>query len=182
MLIVSLASMTQLFGFHGGIIGAFIKQIFASFLGLIGAGVILNRDFPYLVALITNFSIFSVFSDFELAWQNFQIRFGDYFVGYRNWREARNLAAIERLEKRNKLREEVAETSPTISPIDGVPTDVEKQTGRRRSKRLPECFRSKLFRMELRKKISRMLSPMEILNFQSQRFLLRKSNPFRSLY
>lgn len=118
MLIVSLASMTQLFGFHGGIVGAFIKQIFSSFLGLIGAGIVLSAFFLTSLLLITNFSIVSFFSDFELAWQNFQIRFEDYFVGYRNWRESRNQAALERLEKRNRVRDGIDDPSPSSSPID----------------------------------------------------------------
>ncbi len=118
MLIVSLASMTQLFGFHGGIVGAFIKQVFASLLGLIGAGIILTVFFLTSLLLITNFSISSFFSDFELARENFQIRFGDYFVWYKKWREARNQAAIERLDKRNRIREEIETENPAVLLTD----------------------------------------------------------------
>ena len=130
LLILSLASFTQLFGFHGGIFGAFFTQIFSALLGSIGTGILLTVFFLTSLLLITNLSIISFFSDFELAWQNFQMRFEDYFVGYRKWREARNKAALERLEKRRRVREAVSEKDvraeiPEISKSDVIPAEVE---------------------------------------------------------
>lgn len=116
LLIVSLAGVMQLFGSYGGLIGAFCQELFASFLGKIGAGIVLSAFFLTSVLLITNFSIVSLFSDFELAWQNFQIRFEEYFVWYRKWREARNKAALERLEKRKRVREGIDRNDSAILP------------------------------------------------------------------
>lgn len=135
LLILSLASFTHLFGFQGGVIGAFFTWMFSALLGSIGTGILLTVFFLTSLLLITNLSIISFFSDFELAWQNFQMRFEDYFVGYRKWREARNKAALERLEKRRRVREAVTEKEvreeisakkiPEISKGNEIPAEVE---------------------------------------------------------
>ncbi len=132
LLILSLAGSAEFLkvisgfsSFRGGMVGAFVEQVFASLFGLIGTGIVLTVFFLSSLLLITNFSIVSLFSDFELAWQNFQLRFGDYFVWYRNWREARNQAAIERLEKRNRVREAIDNELPTILTEEEAAQDLE---------------------------------------------------------
>ncbi len=126
LLIFSLASFSYLFGLQGGIIGAFFTQIFSSLLGSIGTGILLTVFLLTSLLLITNLSIISFFSDFELAWQNFQMRFEDYFIGYKKWREARNKSALDRLDKRRRVREAVTEPEiPAIAKGDEIPAEVE---------------------------------------------------------
>lgn len=124
LFILSLTSLAHLFGFRGGIVGTFFAQIFSSLLGTVGTGILLAAVWVTSILLITNLSFISFFSDFELAWQNFQIRFEEYFTGYKKWRENRNKSAIERMEKRRRLREEQpaeeAPITPTISAGDVV--------------------------------------------------------------
>ncbi len=136
-LLVSVASLSQMFGNYGGITGAFFERMLASLVGKIGTGILLSAAALTSLLMITNFSIFSLFSDFELAWQNFQIRFEDYFVGYRKWREARNKAALERLEKRRQIREGLNDPeSPVIATPEsaaGEAPKIEKGFGEKSS-------------------------------------------------
>ena len=116
LFIVSLSSLSALFDFRGGITGVFFIQIFSYLIGTIGSGILLSAFLLMAIILITNISFASFFSNFDMAWQNFQIRFEEYFVGYKKWREKRNAAALERMEKRRRVREEEAvEEVPTIS-------------------------------------------------------------------
>ncbi len=135
LFIGSLSGLFELFGGQGAIIGEAVLRLFTYLFGSIGTGILLTVSFLTSLILITNFSIISFFSDFELAWQNFQMRFEDYFVGYRKWREARNKAALERLEKRRRVREAVTEKEvreeipakkvPEISNGKEIPAEVE---------------------------------------------------------
>lgn len=136
--IVSLSSLIQLFGFRGGIIGAAITSLFTSFLGVIGSGILLTVLLITSILLITNLSFISFFSDFEMAWQNFQLRFGDWFGGYREWRENRRRAAFERMERRRHLREGLdpekkeKRKTPTISAGDLIVSEPMEEKGRGR--------------------------------------------------
>ncbi|MCW5962369.1 MAG: DNA translocase FtsK [Pyrinomonadaceae bacterium] len=129
LFIAALSGLTYLFGIHSGILGSFVGQVSASIIGNIGTGILLSAIFLTSILMITNFSIASFFSDFDLAWQNFHMRFEDYFTGYKKWREAKNKAAIERMEKRNKLRE----VEEAAVEADSAPALVDvKRNGERR--------------------------------------------------
>jgi S-DNA-T family DNA segregation ATPase FtsK/SpoIIIE len=126
LFVSSLSGLFEVFGGQGAIVGEAIFQIFTYLFGTIGTGILLTVFFLTSILLITNLSIISFFSDFELAWQNFQMRFEDYFVGYKKWREARNQIALERLEKRRRVREVVTEPEiPAIAKGDEVSAEVE---------------------------------------------------------
>ena len=126
LFVLSISSLIHLFGFRGGIIGALFTELFSSLLGTIGTGILLTVFLITSLLLITNLSFVSFFSDFEMAWQNFQIRFGEWFGGYRKWRENRRQAALERMERRRQVREGLypdkkeKRKTPTISAGDLV--------------------------------------------------------------
>lgn len=106
-------------GFRGGMIGAIIVQFFLYLIGSIGSFILLLTLFLTSVLLITNLSYLTAVGDFQLAFDNFRLRFEEMFSGYKNWRETQKAEAQERLEKRlsrddEKSLEEIKET-PVIS-------------------------------------------------------------------
>ena len=107
LFVVTGASLLTLFGFYGGIIGAFFEQLFASFLGTIGAGILLFAFLATAFILITNLSILSFFGDFGWAWENFRIRFNEWRGKRLETVETNNKEAQERADKRRDSRQEV---------------------------------------------------------------------------
>ena len=101
LFVVSVSSLAALFGFYGGILGAFCSSNLAWLLGTIGTGILLTAIFAASVLLITNLSLDSFFGNFNLAWENFRVHFDEW----RNKRRERRKAdseATARLEKRNE--------------------------------------------------------------------------------
>ena len=129
LFIISTAGLASLFGLTGGITGAFVAQTSEWLLGAIGAGILLLAIFATSLLLITSLSFVSLFSDFGMAWENFQIRFEPYFKGYKDWREKRNAEALERREKRREAREEdkPERKKPTIA-LGETLTDLKGKT------------------------------------------------------
>ncbi len=121
--VVSLAGLLETFGLStyfdgsvraGGIIGYSVESFLALLLSRIGAGILLTALLATSVLLLTNFSFAAFFGTFSFAWENFQTRFGEWFSGYRVWRENRNREAQARLEKRREAQND--------KPIDKVST------------------------------------------------------------
>ena len=124
------ASLFAVFGMQGGIVGAFFAKYLTQFLSKIGAGILFSAVLATAVLLITNLSFAAFFGDFSLAWENFQLRFGEWFKGYQKWRDARKEAARLRLEKRQSLQNKQKQKSSTISTGDAFavnPKDIKKE-------------------------------------------------------
>ena len=118
--------------FRGGIVGKFLAEtILVSLVGTIGTVILLTILLLISILLITNLSYLSALGGFGLAFENFKIRFGDWFKGYREWRKQRDAEAQARLEKRRESRLEneiepikiakkptisVGEVTPKIEP------------------------------------------------------------------
>ena len=109
LFILSSSSLLTLFGYRGGITGAFFEQIFTRFLGRIGTGILLFAFLATAFLLITNLSLVSFFGDFGLAWENFRMRFDDWRGKRRDDRGTSNREAIERAEKRRESKPEIPE-------------------------------------------------------------------------
>ncbi len=111
--VVSLAGLLETFGLStyfdgsvraGGVIGYSVESFLALLLSQIGAGILLTALLAASILLITNFSFAAFFGNFSFAWGNFQTRLGEWFSGYRVWRENRNRKAQARLEKRRETQ------------------------------------------------------------------------------
>ena len=124
LFVVSVSSLAALFGFYGGILGAFCSSNLAWLLGTIGTGILLTAIFAASVLLITNLSLDSFFGNFRLAWENLRVHFDEWLKKRRERRTAEHEAAA-RLEKRNESRIKKAKT-PTISLGETVAEAKEK--------------------------------------------------------
>ncbi len=76
-------SLFSLFGFYGGITGAFFTEVSTALLNTIGTGILFFALFLASIVLVTNFSYASFFESLEIAWSNFKIRFGEWSSKYR---------------------------------------------------------------------------------------------------
>lgn len=131
LLVVSLASLSKLLGFHGGIIGAFFFDfIFVALLGNIGSAVLLSAFILASFLLITNFSLTSFIESLKLAFENFGIRLSE-------WLEKRSLRQAKFNSKEEKPnaphKEKEPKTMPTISTSQTVPPDKTKSVKIRES-------------------------------------------------
>ena len=118
--ISGLLSLMVSSGFRGGIIGAFFAGGFVYLIGNVGAMTLLVTLFLTSLLLITNFTYLMLFGGFRMGFENFKLRFDDWFGGVKRWRERQKAEAHERLEKRREARtekeiEEPEPLSPTIS-------------------------------------------------------------------
>ncbi|MCY7377575.1 MAG: DNA translocase FtsK 4TM domain-containing protein [Pyrinomonadaceae bacterium] len=138
-LIASTSGLLKLFGFYGGIVGKFLGEtVLESLIGKIGAKIVLVTIFLISLLVITNLSFAAFFGNFSLAWENFQMRLGEWFSGYREWRDARNKTKEARLEKRRETRpEKPNQKAPTISTGDafaGNPKEIKKEAAKENEK------------------------------------------------
>ena len=121
--IVSASSLISLFDWQGGIIGAFFSKAFVYLLSPIGAGILLFTLLTASILLLTNFSFFGFFGNFDLARENFRIHFDE-------WKEKREAKReVKRQENADfasqfpeKRQEKTIKDKPTISLGDIVPT------------------------------------------------------------
>jgi len=136
LFILSAASLLTLFGFYGGLTGAFFEQIFTKFLGGIGTGVLLFALLITAFLLITNLSLVTFFGDFGWAWENFRIHFDEWRGKRQEGREIINKEPVQRAEKRREARQDLPkqpekpqiEETPTISLGDVIaPVNEEKK-------------------------------------------------------
>lgn len=129
LFIISSSSLLELLGGEGALIGAFFSGILIYLLNSIGAGILL---FTFLIAsilLLTNFSFFGFFENFDIASQNFRIHFNEWREKRRLRHEAQLALNPEKAEKRKEKRvEKNSKDSPTISL--GEKVAVEKESAR----------------------------------------------------
>src|SRR5688500_5970385 len=117
LVVASAASLANLIGWHGGVLGALVATYSVRLLSTIGAGIFLLALATTSVLLISNFTLTWAFSHLEVAWGNFKIHFAEWKAKRRDARSDQINLAKERQEKRKGAREEKAALtdSPTIS-------------------------------------------------------------------
>ncbi len=118
LFIVSTASLFELFGLRGGIVGTFFFQSFTYLFGSIGAGILLAVIFAASVLMITKLSFFSLSDRLEMPLENLKIRLNEIL-------ERRKLAKEKRQQEKqeaDKLTEKMNRKTPTISAGDSVAT------------------------------------------------------------
>src|SRR5688500_159321 len=117
LVVASAASLANLIGWHGGVLGALVATYSVRLLSTIGAGIFLLALATTSVLLISNFTLTWAFSHLEVAWGNFKIHFAEWKAKRREARSDQINLAKEREEKRRGVREEKAALidSPTIS-------------------------------------------------------------------
>ncbi|HUR98582.1 MAG TPA: DNA translocase FtsK [Pyrinomonadaceae bacterium] len=116
LVVASVAALSSLVGWHGGMLGAVITTYAVRLLSTVGATVLLIALATTSVLLITNFTLTWAFAHFEVAWENFKINFAEWKAKRREARSEQINLAKERQEKRRDAREEkVLPDSPTIS-------------------------------------------------------------------
>ncbi len=117
LIVTSVAALSTLIGWHGGMLGALFATYSIRLLGTVGAAVLLIALATTSVLLISNFTLTWVFSHLEVAWENFKIHFAEWKAKRREARSDQINLAKERGEKRRGAREEktALKDSPTIS-------------------------------------------------------------------
>ncbi|MEO8073992.1 MAG: DNA translocase FtsK 4TM domain-containing protein, partial [Acidobacteriota bacterium] len=127
--VLSLASLAELFGLYGGIVGAFIERNLTWLLGNIGTGILLTAIFAASLLLVTNLSLDSFFGNFSLAWENFRVHFDEWLAKRREQRAANKTITSARTEKRNEIRNEKNnQKSPGISLGEAVSADTKRES------------------------------------------------------
>ncbi|MFN6963729.1 MAG: DNA translocase FtsK [Pyrinomonadaceae bacterium] len=134
LFVLAAASLFSLFGGRGGLFGAFVYRLSASFLGRVGSGILLFTSLAAAVLLLTNFTFRSFVSHFDVAWENLRIRFQEW----REKRAARHAEALTAAKSRSEKRKAVRESKtgdlvpPTIaSPeLPSVKTIAAKKNGK----------------------------------------------------
>ncbi|MBA2605492.1 MAG: DNA translocase FtsK 4TM domain-containing protein [Acidobacteriota bacterium] len=125
--VISLSSLLEIFGFStffdgsfraGGLIGYSFAELFTGFLGSIGAGILLVALLVASLLLLTKVSFATFSGNFSMAWENFQIRLGEWSSSFRLWREARNKATQAQLETRRAAQEDKAKQKTPIIQAD----------------------------------------------------------------
>jgi len=117
LVVASAASLSNLIGWHGGVLGALLATYSVRLLSTIGAAIFLFALATTSVLLISNFTLTWAFSHLEVAWGNFRIHYAEWKAKRRAARSDQINLAKERLEKRRGVREErvALKDSPTIS-------------------------------------------------------------------
>ncbi|MDM7921159.1 MAG: DNA translocase FtsK 4TM domain-containing protein, partial [Pyrinomonadaceae bacterium] len=122
----SAAGLVTMIGWRGGIIGAFFATYAMYLLSTLGATILLGTMFLVSVLMISDLSYIDFWGHFDVAWQNFKIRFAD-------WRAKRSAARMEaaelakqHFEKRKETRAGLVD-SPTITLPDAPKTRVSKK-------------------------------------------------------
>ncbi len=123
LFVFSTASLFELLGMRGGIVGALFYNNFAWLFSNIGAGILLLALFATSVLMITKLSFGSLSERFEMPLENLKIRFGGLLERHRIAKENRRQEKI----RAEKLAEKKAAKSPTISQGDAAANSKEKQ-------------------------------------------------------
>ena len=114
LFIVSASSLIAMFGWRGGLFGAFFEQNLAWLLGAIGAGILLTAICLASLIIITELSLASFSGNLEMAVENFRIH-------YLEWKEKRRLAKELKPatdEEKFKVKVNKIIKTPTISNGD----------------------------------------------------------------
>lgn len=124
LFILSASSFISLMDWRGGLIGAFFAKLFVYLLSPIGAGILLFTLLTVSILLLTNFSFFGFFGNFDLAADNFKIRFNEWLERKRLKRKENEATDFEKTEpKKEKREDKKIKDSPTISLGDVVPIE-----------------------------------------------------------
>ena len=116
LVVASVASLANLIGWHGGLLGALVATYSVGLLSVVGAAIFLIALATTSVLMISNFTLAWAFSHVEVAWGNFMIHYAEWKAKRREARSGEISLAKERSEKRRGAREErVLKESPTIS-------------------------------------------------------------------
>ena len=118
LLVISAPALIDLInlGDGGGMIGAGFARFFVYLLSSIGAGILLFTLLTAAILLLTNFSFFGFFGNFDVAWANFRIHFDEWLAKKREKREASRAAEQARLETLQKMHgDKSVKTAPSIS-------------------------------------------------------------------
>src|SRR5215203_1757396 len=127
LFIASVAALSSLIGWHGGMLGALIATYSVRLLSTVGATVLLIALATTSILLITNFTLTWAFAHFEVGWENFKIHFAEWKAKRREARSEQINLAKSRQDKRRGAREErVLEDSPTISIPESRKTKASK--------------------------------------------------------
>lgn len=118
LFIISTASLFELFGFRGGIVGVLFFNNFARLFSNIGAGILLIAIFATSVLMITKLSFAALSDKFQMPIENLKMRLNGA-------RERRRLAR-EKFRQEREENEAIVEKKnakmPTISTGDAVST------------------------------------------------------------
>ncbi|MGI8668682.1 MAG: DNA translocase FtsK 4TM domain-containing protein, partial [Aridibacter sp.] len=95
LFVLSGASLFSLFGFYGGIVGKFFMENAVYLLNNIGTGILFLTLFLTSLILITSFSYASFLENYDIAWNNFKIRFNEWSSKYRTMKTEHEQAVIE---------------------------------------------------------------------------------------
>ena len=127
--VLSLASLAELFGLYGGIVGVFIERNLSWMLGNIGTGILLTAIFSAAVLLVTNLSLDSFFGNFSLAWANFRVHYDEWAAKRREQHQANKTLTSARAEKRNEARSEKdKQKSPSVSLGENISADARRES------------------------------------------------------
>src|SRR5215203_318257 len=96
LFVASVSSLAALFGFQGGILGAFFYKIFFSLLGNIGTTILLLSLTAVSTLLITSLSLSSVFGSFGMAFENFGVHFNEWLTKRRAHNAERKADIVEK--------------------------------------------------------------------------------------
>src|SRR5215203_4184074 len=118
LFVASVSSLAALFGFQGGILGAFFYKIFFSLLGNIGTTILLLSLAAISTLLITSLSLSSIFG-------NFGIHFNEWLTKRRARSAERKAQIIEDEPSEMPVAKVTGKGKPTISAGDIVPASVE---------------------------------------------------------
>ncbi len=112
--VASTAGLVAIAGSQGGMLGEFYAMYAAYLLGTIGSLILMLATLTISILLITNFSFKWVFSNFEIARDNFKIHFDEWREKRRAVRAEQRSVVKERQEKRRAARELASEPPPTL--------------------------------------------------------------------
>lgn len=131
LFVASISGLASLFGWHGGLAGAFFSYYSVYLLSRIGAGILMFTTLVASTLLITNVSFAGFIGHFELAWENLMVHFNEWREKKRAARAEMHAAAVERSGKRKAVRvgKLNAETPSTIVVGETADAIVRKAKG-----------------------------------------------------
>ena len=157
LFIASTASLFELLGLRGGILGTFFFQSFTYLFGSIGAGILLGAIFVASVLMITRLSFFSLSDRLEMPLENLKIRLNEIL-------ERRRLAKEKRRQEKaeaQKLAEKTSRKTSSISVSDiaaGAANPNEKKIEPEKTPSILERLKKQTEEKELEKKLEKFVT------------------------
>ncbi|MCY7347871.1 MAG: DNA translocase FtsK 4TM domain-containing protein [Pyrinomonadaceae bacterium] len=115
LFIVSTASLFDLFGWRGGMLGAFFGKNFAWLFSGIGAGILLTAIFAASLLMITKLSFLSLSDKLEMPIENLKMRLNGMLERRRLAAEISRREAKEQQEREEKHAAKILAAKPIIS-------------------------------------------------------------------